>query len=130
MLDEMMVTKSTFPKVEWSLPNKPMCLDIGQQNTKPIAVLGAVSRENGMDMYMLFKKSVDQMKFKTFLQELRDKYPFDDIHLIMDNLSVHKTLSVRERMDELGFEYSWIPPYSPQYNGIEEVWSQVKRKIK
>ena len=29
MLDEMMVTKSTFPKVEWSLPNKPMCLDIG-----------------------------------------------------------------------------------------------------
>ena len=33
-------------------------------------------------------------------------------------------------MDELGFLYSYTPAYSPQYNGIEEVFSMAKKKIK
>ena len=33
-------------------------------------------------------------------------------------------------MDDLGFAYSWTPPASPQYNGIEEVFSIAKREIK
>ena len=33
-------------------------------------------------------------------------------------------------MDELGFRYAYTPRYSPQYNGIEEVWSISKAYIK
>ena len=33
-------------------------------------------------------------------------------------------------MDELGFRWAWTPRYSPQYNGIEEVWAMSKRFIK
>ena len=49
---------------------------------------------------------------------------------MMDNLSLHKSKVSCERMDELGFRYCWTPPYSPETNGIEEVWSQSKRYIK
>ena len=56
-----------------------------------------------------------------FLQALRDKYPFEDMLLMMDNLSFHKSLPTRNRMDELGFLYTYTPVYSPAYNGIEEV---------
>jgi transposase len=66
-------------------------------------------------------KSINKMKFKMFLENLRSKYYFDDILLIMDNLSFHKSKDVKERMDELGFMYTYTPAYSPQYNGIEEV---------
>lgn len=65
--------------------------------------------------------SINKNKFKIFLENLRLKYPFDDMMLIMDNLAIHRSNEVRERMDELGFMYSWTPPYSPQYNGSEEV---------
>ena len=56
-----------------------------------------------------------------FLDNLRSKYMLDDIILVMDNLSLHKSKDVRNRMDELGFTYTYTPVYSPQYNGVEEV---------
>ena len=85
----MVVTKSTLPKGDWSLPLTNSDIDLSKVNTSPIAVLGAVSMEFGIDHLMTFKKSVDTKKFKTFLEELRGKYWTDDILLIMDNLSVH-----------------------------------------
>ena len=48
----------------------------------------------------------------------------------MDNLSVHKSKVIRERMDELGFAYIFAPAYSPQYNPIEGVFSVAKGYIK
>ena len=82
-------------------------------DTSAVATLCAVSREFGVDLIMTFEKSVDRSKFMIFLQALRDKYWTDNIHLVMDNLSVHTSKITRERMDELGFGYSWTPPYSP-----------------
>ena len=40
---------------------------------------------------------------------------------MMDNLSMHKSFDIRERMHELGFKYTYTPKYSPDYNGIEQV---------
>ena len=79
---------------------------------------------------MTFPKSVNTMKFKVFLDELRRRNPFDNIFIMMDNLAVHRTLESRNRMNLLDFRYSWTPRYSPWYNGIEEVWAMSKVWIK
>jgi transposase len=86
-------------------------------------VIGAVSREAGINLIMTFPKSINAKKFKVFLEELRNKYPFNNMVLVLDNLSLHKSKLSVERMNELGFRHCWTPPYSPEYNGIEEVWS-------
>ena len=125
-LDEMMVTKSTLPKTEWSHKLHNYRLDLSKIDTSAIAVLCAVSREFGIEHVMLFPRSVDRMKFAQFLEALRGKCWADDIHLVMDNLAVHKSHVITDRMDELGFGYSWTPAYSPQYNGIEEVFAMAK----
>ena len=70
------------------------------------------------------------MKFKTFLEEIRLKYPLDDILLVMDNLSLHKSRAMKERMNELGFMYTYTPTYSPWFNGVEEVISIGKSMVK
>ena len=127
MLDEMMVTSRTFPTHEWSSLKQNMKIDVSKTPTNAIAVLAAVSRERGLDLVMQFDFSVKKDTFKVFLEELRRKYFAEDIVLVMDNLTVHKNREVCERMDELGFRYSWTPPYSPKYNGIEEVFSIAKR---
>ena len=121
MLDEIVITKSTFLRADLTIQKIYHLVDFNAVDTKVIAVLAAVSREYGMDHYMTFNKSVKIKKFSVFLDEIRSKYPFDDMMIIMDNLSVHRSLIVRDRCDELGYEIGWTPPYSPQYSGIEGV---------
>ena len=48
----------------------------------------------------------------------------------MDNLSVHRSRDVKERMDELSIPYIFSPPYSPDYNPIELVFSIFKSEMK
>ena len=89
-----------------------------------------MSEQLGSDLVMLFKKSVNIEKFKVYLDELRRRYFFDDICLYIDNLSVHKSKVIRERMDELSIAYVFSPIYSPDYNPVEYVFSMAKREIK
>ena len=90
----------------------------------------AVSRERGVELVDVYKKSINKRKFKHFLERLRQLNYADDIMLMMDNVSFHKSAEVKERMDELGFHYTYTPAYSPQYNGIEEVIGIGKRQVR
>ena len=61
------------------------------------AVIAAISRERGIEKTMIFKRSVNVSRFKVFLEELRAAWPFDNMLLCMDNLSLHHNVEVRER---------------------------------
>ena len=61
---------------------------------------------------------------------LRDKLFFEDICIYMDNLAVHRSNTLKERMDEMSIPYIFGPPYSPDYNPIESVFSIFKKEIK
>ena len=117
-------------KHAWTLPRTNIILDMSDVYIKCHAVLVAISRERGVDLVEVFEKSINKQKFKVFLETLRSKYPFDDILIMMDNLSLHKSNDTRQLMDELGFLYAYTPVYSPQYNGIEEVINIGKKKVK
>ena len=79
---------------------------------------------------MIFPNSVNVSKFKIFIEELRAKNFLDDICIFFDNLSVHRSNAVRERLDELSIPYIFCSPYSPDFNGIEFVFSVFKNKLK
>ena len=66
-------------------------------------------------------------KFLEYVQNLRDKFFFEDICIYMDNLSVHRSRAVKERLDEMSIAYIYGPAYSPDYNPIENVFSIFKR---
>ena len=56
-----------------------------------------------------------------------------DSILVLDNSSVHKSKKVIETLELLGINYLFLPPYSPDYNPIELLWSKMKtvlRKLK
>jgi len=125
-LDEFYVTKNTIPKSAWSSKNTNIELDYKELQIEVKAVILAVSRESGVEHFDVFRHSVNKIKFKLFLEGLRRRFPFDDILLVMDQLSLHKSLEVKELMDELGFLYTYTPVYSPQYNGTEEAIAQIK----
>jgi transposase len=46
--------------------------------------------------------------------------------VVMDNLAAHKVAGVREAIEAAGAELWLLPPYSPDLNPIEQLWSKVK----
>jgi transposase len=50
--------------------------------------------------------------------------------VVMDNLSVHKGAWVREAIEARGASVLLLPPYSPDFNPIEEAFSKVKQLMR
>jgi transposase len=46
--------------------------------------------------------------------------------VVMDNLGVHKGERVRELIEGRGCKLLYLPPYSPDFNRIEEAFSKIK----
>ena len=51
------------------------------------------------------------------------------IAIILDNYSVHHAIAFTELCNILNIDLIHLPPYSPKYNPIEEVWRTIKAKI-
>jgi transposase len=50
--------------------------------------------------------------------------------VVMDNLPAHKRPAVRAMIEAAGCELWLLPPYSPDWNPIEMMWSKVKQMIR
>lgn len=50
--------------------------------------------------------------------------------VIMDNLSSHKRVSVRERIEAAGVALLFLPPYSPDFNPIEKAFARLKAMLR
>lgn len=57
-----------------------------------------------------------------FLRQLSKAYPNDGIILVMDNAIWHKSQAL-EIPDNI--EFTFIPPYTPEMNPIEQVWAEI-----
>jgi len=63
------------------------------------------------------------------LEAIREQNPVGRILLIADNDGGHHAKLTQRRADELGIEFVFTPPYSPECNAIEPLWKSLKRKI-
>jgi len=50
--------------------------------------------------------------------------------VVMDNLPAHKHPQIRLIIESVGANVLYLPPYSPDYNPIEMIWSKVKRLLR
>jgi len=61
---------------------------------------------------------------------VREYYGDKPIAYFIDNAPWHKTKKVQEYCEENNITLLFLPPYSPEYNPIERVWSFLKSKVK
>ena len=50
--------------------------------------------------------------------------------VVLDNLATHKVAGVREAIAAAGARVEYLPPYSPDFSPIENLWSKVKQALK
>ena len=62
-------------------------------------------------------------------QELAPHLRSGDI-LVLDNLQTHKVAGVEEALWSHGVRVVYLPPYSPDFNPIEQVFSKIKNELR
>jgi len=50
--------------------------------------------------------------------------------VILDNLATHKIQGVREAIEAVDARLLYLPPYSPDFNPIEPMWSKIKQILR
>lgn len=50
--------------------------------------------------------------------------------VVMDNLPAHKTSGVRDAIERAGVKLMFLPPYSPDFNPIENAFSKLKAMLR
>ena len=99
-LDEVMFTSKTHITRAWSPKNINFSIDQKKLNHKALAVIAAISENGGLEHLKIFRKSVDQDKFVEWLEEFRELNEDRKVVLFMDQLRVHKTHKVVDKMVE------------------------------
>lgn len=50
--------------------------------------------------------------------------------VVLDNLGAHKVEGVRQMIESRGAQLLYLPPYSPDFNPIEQAWSKLKQLLR
>lgn len=79
---------------------------------------------------ILIDGSLNKQTFKYFMEDLLLPQLKRGMIVGMDNLSVHKNSFDLSLFRKKGVEIKYLPPYSPDFNPIELVWSPVKSLIR
>jgi transposase len=98
------------------------------------SVCMAVSKQLGMIHMKVLDHAFKRPDFNAFMIEvcgvLRDKGEDTRICFVLDNCRIHHRDDLEDIRRNFHHEYMFLPPYSPQLNPIEEVFSVVKKYIR
>jgi transposase len=97
-------------------------------NWKMLTILGAMDH-NGMLAAMTVEAATDSDVFFAYLENVLCPKLRPGHVVVMDNLSVHKVDGVRQRIEATGARVLYLPPYSPDLNPIEKLWSKLKKGL-
>jgi len=79
---------------------------------------------------MTLTGAADAAAFETFLGHVLVPALKPGDVVVMDNLAAHKVAAVREKVEAAGATVLYLPPYSPDLNPIEKMWSKVKQFLR
>ena len=100
--------------------------------TRNTTILSSIQLDGTLH-YTTFSGGTTVEKFKRYLETDLLPHLKDNSVLVMDNMKSHHAKAVKNLLDSFGVRYIYLPPYSPDLNPIEKLWSKVKsflRKFK
>lgn len=90
----------------------------------------AAFRLDGLFAPMVVDGAINGALFAKYVrQELAPHLRSGDI-LVLDNLATHKVKAAAEAVEECGARMLFLPPYSPDFNPIEQVFSKIKNELR
>jgi transposase len=90
----------------------------------------AALRMDGATAPMVIEGATDAAVFRAYVKHVLVPVLREDDIVVLDNLSSHKAVEVREMIEATGAALWFLPPYSPDFNPIEKMWSKVKEILR
>jgi len=127
-LDETGFNLHTSRNYGYSPINVPCNAYVPANRGKNVSFLSIINKHR-----ILHTKSIigsfNGDSFLMYLKECMDKgFLTTDKYIIMDNCRIHKTTNVTNFFETNNLNAIYLPPYSPQLNPIEEIFSLIKSR--
>jgi transposase len=97
---------------------------------KVMTGVGAIRLGDGVTASATMDCPMDGALFEKYVEEVLVPVLRAGDVVVMDNLSSHKAPRVRELIEAAQAKLLYLPPYSPDLNPIEMIWSKVKRLLR
>ena len=124
-VDEMGVNTSLAPLRAWSRRGQRAQLKAPRNRAKNTTLLTSMTLE-GLGPCLAVVGGTTKGVFEAYLERVLAPTLRAGQVVVMDNLWAHKGEEVRELVEARGCEVLFLPPYSPDYNPIEEAFSKIK----
>jgi transposase len=87
-------------------------------------------RASGMVAPMVLDRPINGEFFQAYVDQVLvpELRPGDIV--VMDNLGSHKGVGVREAIETAGASLLYLPPYSPDFNPIENAFAKLKAMLR
>lgn len=94
-----------------------------------LSLIGAISTTN-VEAALYGEWATNGTIFQQFLtQALAPKLSSEHV-VLMDNIAFHKNQKAIDIVTSTGAKVDFLPPYSPEFNPIEMLWSFIKTIVK
>ena len=124
-VDEMGTNTSLSALYGWSRRGLRAHLKAPRNWGKNVTLLASMTRE-GRGPCLAVEGATTKVTFEAYLEHVLAPTLRPGQVVVMDNLSAHKGGRVREIVEGRGCELLYLPPYSPDFNPIEQAFSKVK----
>jgi transposase len=96
---------------------------------RTLTVLAALTLD-GVLASMTIESPTDGDVFLAFVEQVLGPKLQPGHIVVLDNLGAHKVKGVRELIESRGAQLLYLPPYSPDFNPIEQAWSKLKQLLR
>lgn len=128
-LDESGVTTEMTRRYGWAPRPQRVSEAVPAGHWRTLTVLAALTVE-GVLASMTIESPTDGEVFLAFLEQVLGPRLQPGHIVILDNLSAHKVEGVRAAVESRGAQLLYLPPYSPDFNPIEQAWSKLKQLLR
>lgn len=128
-LDESGVTTEMTRRYGWAPRPERVCEAVPASHWRTLTVLAALTTQ-GILASMTIESPTDGDVFLAFLEQVLAPRVQPGHLIILDNLTAHKVEGVRQLIESRGAQLLYLPPYSPDFNPIEQAWSKIKQLLR
>ena len=87
-------------------------------------------RLSGIDAAMVIDGPINGETFLAYVRQVLVPTLRPGDTVIMDNLGSHKAVAVRDAIEAAGAKLRFLPPYSPDFNPIENAFAKLKALLR
>jgi len=128
-LDESGVTTEMTRGYGWAPRPERVCEAVPAGHWRTLTVLAALTPQ-GVLASMTIESPTDGDVFSAFLEQVLGPRLEPGHLVILDNLAAHKVEGVRPWIESRSAQLLYLPPYSPDFNPIEQAWSKLKQLLR